>query len=60
LRSINSESTTAAILVSVRILIDYYYPELVNWETVFHGNDLVNFYNEIMEIANKLDDSKSQ
>ena len=57
---VDDDSTTAGILVGVRILIDYYYPKLINWENIFYEMGLIRFYDEVMEMAKKLDDSKTQ
>ncbi len=53
-RCMNADSPGAIILINFRLILDYYYPGLVNWKYIFNSCSLQKEYDEIIEAIKKI------
>ena len=53
-RCMNADSPGAIILINFRLILDYYYPGLVNWKSIFNSCSLQKEYDEIIEAIKKI------
>lgn len=53
-RWMDADSTEAMILIGIRLIIDYYYPGLIDWKYIFISRSLEKEYDEIIKTIKEI------